>query len=176
MYYHDNNNKIKRGCGGFLAFYFMKRKILVESINKISQELLNNKINFHDDLIVFFILSRKAYNLRQIKRIFYIVVKWENNLNNKMIFRLKEKHKNRENIRCFSYIKYIQFIFANTKNNIYDKQIASFEINRFYINNNCKHNAFIKNIGFNLSKLFLNSKYIENKEKFIINNFLNHSY
>ena len=171
MYYHDSENQIKRGYGGFLAFYFMKREKLVRSINQISKEFMNSKMNFHDDLLVYFILSRNVNNLRQIRRIFYIVVDWENNINSKMAFRLKEKNKNRENIRCFSYIKYIQFILLNTNNTLYDKKIASFEIKRFYINHECKNNTFTQNMGRNICQLFLKNQYIENKEK-LLKNFL----
>jgi hypothetical protein len=51
-------------------------------------------MNFHDDRLMFFLLTRKARNLRQIKRIFYIVVQWSNEKNNiKIQFRLKQKKK-----------------------------------------------------------------------------------
>lgn len=173
MYYHSNNNQINRGIGGYLAFYFIKTEKLIKSIKEIDIEYFNTKMNFHDDLLIFFILSRNVSNLRQIKRIFYMVIKWNNNLNQKMIFRLNEKNKNKDNLQCLAYIKYIKFLLIKTNNTVYDKQIALFELKRFYINHKCKNNTFIKKMGVNLCKLFLENKFILKFEKNIIINFLN---
>ena len=172
MYYHSNDNQIHRGIGGNLAFYFIKAEKLIKSIKEIDYEYFNIKMNFHDDLLIFFILSKNVDNLRQIKRIFYMVIKWKSNLNNKMIFRLKEKDKDKDNLQCLAYIKYIKFLLVKTNNTIYDKQIALFELKRFYIDHKCKNNTFIKKLGKNLCELFLKNKYILKFEKKIIINFL----
>lgn len=105
MYYHPNKNQINRGIGGYLAFYFIKTEKLIKSIKLIDKEYFNIKMNFHDDMLIFFILSRIVFNLKQINRFFYLVIKWKNNLNQKMIFRLKEKNKNKENLQCLAYIE-----------------------------------------------------------------------
>ena len=172
MYYHSNKNQINRGIGGYLAFYFIKTEKLIKSIKEIDQEYFNIKMNFHDDMLIFFILSRKVFNLKQINRFFYLVIKWKNNLNQKMIFRLKEKNKNKENLQCLAYINYIKFLLIKTYNTTYDKKIALFELKRFYTNHKCKNNTFIKKMGINLCKLFLENKYILKIEKNLINKFL----
>ena len=172
MYYHPNKNQINRGIGGYLAFYFIKTEKLIKSIKLIDKEYFNIKMNFHDDMLIFFILSRIVFNLKQINRFFYLVIKWKNNLNQKMIFRLKEKNKNKENLQCLAYINYIKFLLIKTYNNTYDKQIALFELKRFYINHKCKNNTFIKKKGINLCKLFLENKYILKIKKNLINKFL----
>lgn len=172
MYYHSYKNQINRGIGGYLAFYFIKTERLIKSIKEIDQEYFNIKMNFHDDYLIFFILSRNVYNLKQINRFFYLVIKWKNNLNQKMIFRLKEKNKNKENLQCLAYINYIKFLLKKTYNTTYDKQIALFELKRYYINHKCRNNTYIKKMGINLCKLFLENKYIIKIGKKLIKNFL----
>ena len=71
---------------------------------------MNLKMKFYDDFFMFFLLTRKAHSLRQIKRILYIILRWPNEKNNTLIqFRLKEKKKNKENMLCLAYINYIEF-------------------------------------------------------------------
>ena len=59
MYSFDKDNKPRR-VGDVISAYFMKRNILFDSINEIDNEIMNKKIIHHDDLFIFFLLSRKA--------------------------------------------------------------------------------------------------------------------
>ena len=47
----------------------------------------------HDDFLMFFLLSRKAHNFKQLKRIFYLWIRRPSKNNTKINFRLKEKKK-----------------------------------------------------------------------------------
>ena len=61
-------------------------------------------MNHYDDYLLFFHLTKKAYNLKPIKRIFYIVLKWTKNMNKQMIFREEEKKKNIMDKKCLGII------------------------------------------------------------------------
>ena len=61
----------------------------------------------------------------------------------------------------------------NTNNTIRDKQIASYELERLYLNYYCGNNSYIKQKGINVCNLFLRNKYIEDSMKKKINLFLN---
>jgi hypothetical protein len=131
-------------------------------------------MNFHDDRLMFFLLTRKARNLRQIKRIFYIVVLWPNEENNnKMQFRLKQKRENRENMKCLAYINYIEFLLIKTKNNIIDKNIPSFELKVNFLEHYCRFNKNIRERAIKVLELFLNNDYIQKEIKNEILIFLN---
>ena len=60
-----------------------------------------------------------------------------------------------------------------TNNTIYDKQIASYELEHYYLNNFCRNNSFILDRGRQICKLFLNNKYIAYNIKKKIIFFLN---
>ena len=140
----------------------------------IDEKYLNEKMNFHDDRLMFFLLTRKARNLRQIKRIFYIVVLRPNEENNiKMQFRLKQKIENRENMKCLAYINYIEFLLNKTKNNIIDKNIPSFELKVNFLEHQCRFNKNIRERAIKVLELFLNNDYIQKEIKNEILIFLN---
>jgi hypothetical protein len=122
-------------------------------------------MNFHDDFLLFFLLTRKAYKLRQIKRIFYIVVLWPQKKSTKIQFRLNEKKKNQENLKCIGYINYIEFMLKKTNNNIIDKMIPSLELKKHFLKNKCKHNKIIRERALKVLKLFLINDFIEKEIK-----------
>lgn len=130
-------------------------------------------MNVHDDLLMLFLLTRNAYNLRQIKRIFYIRIKRPSNNNTKIQFSKNEKKKNRKNLKCLAYINYIEFIFAKTNNNAIDKRIASFELNTWFLKHYCRYNKSIRERAINVLELFLRNNYIEKEIKNEILAFLN---
>ena len=86
---------------GFISDLFIKKNILLKIIKDIDEKYLNDKMNFHDDTLIYFLLTRNAYNFKIINRIFYLVVKGWNNANKKVKFRLKEKFSNRNYIKCY---------------------------------------------------------------------------
>ena len=60
-----------------------------------------------------------------------------------------------------------------TNNNTKDKKIASFELKKWYMENECRNNTFIRKRARKVCKLFLKNKFIENEIKEEIKNFLN---
>jgi len=171
MFKHNSNGNIEL-IGGLLTTYLIKKNILMKVINKIDKKLLNEKMNFHDDFILFFLLTRNAYNLKKIDRIFYIVLTGWNTTNEKVNLRLKEKNRNREYMRCNALLNFNEFILTNTKNSIYDKKIAFYCLNRYLLNYWCRKYKPTLQKAINISNLYLKNKYIEVDDKNKIKDFL----
>lgn len=171
--YKCNFHNCERG-GGLTSCYFFRTDLFVDIIKQIDKKYLNIKMNFHDDRLMFFLLSRKARNLRQIKRIFYLVVQWPNETNNTQIqFRLKQKIKNRENIECLANINLIEFLLIKTSNNIIDKNIPSLELKNKFLEHKCRFNKIIRERAIKVLELFLRNVYIKQEIKNEILIFLN---
>ena len=98
--------------GGLISCYLFRTDLFVDIIKQIDEKYLKVKMVFHDDRLMFFLLSRKARNLRQIKRIYYITDQWTNN--NKRQFLIKKKKKKRENMKCLDNINFIEFLLIKT--------------------------------------------------------------
>ena len=167
MYDFANNNKKVKRIGDAIFNYFFKADIFINVIKQIEQKFLKTKTNFNDDFFLFFLITRKAKNLRQIKRIFYIKLKRKKENEN------SEINKDRDNLRCLAYINYIEFLLTYTDNNDIDKKISSFELDNFLLNNKCRVNKLILDRAILVCKLFLENKYIEIEEKNKIHAFLN---
>jgi len=169
--YDYTNNKIKR-VGDVIYNYFFKTELFKKTINQIDDKYLNTKMNYNQDFLLFFLITRNAINLKQIKRIFYIKLKWAKKNNKTIIFK-EEDNEDEENLKCLANINYIEFLLNKTDNNFLDKKIASFELENMFLNNKCKNNKLIKNSGIYVCELFLENKYIENEVKDKIFIFLN---
>ena len=74
---------------------------------------------------------------------------------------------------CLSYLYYIDFLLKKTDNCFKDKQIASIELENWYLNNSCRNDSFSKQQGIHICKLFLENQYIEKDIKERILLFLN---
>ena len=171
--YNCNSHNCKR-IGGLTSQYFYRTDLFIDIIKQIDDKYLNIKMKFYDDFFMFFLLTRKAHSLRQIKRILYIILRWPNEKNNTLIqFRLKEKKKNKQNMLCLAYINYIEFTLIKTNDDIYDKLIPSFEIKKHFLNHKCKYNKNIRKIAIKVLKLFLRNNYIKKEIKNEILVFLN---
>ena len=171
MYAFLRHGKIKR-VGSTIWNYFFKTELFIKVIKQIDDKFMNVKMNVHDDYLLFFLLTRNAYNLKKIRNIFYLKLDWEDN-NAQIKFQLQEKNKDVKNLNCLAYLNYIEFLLMKTKDINYDKKIASFELKNFYLNHECRNNTFIREKGINLSKSFLENKYIDNDIKDEILNFIN---
>jgi hypothetical protein len=91
--YSCNSHDCKR-VGGLTSCYIFRTELFVDIIKQIDDKYRNVKMKFHEDYLMFFLLTRKARNLRQIKRILYMVVRWPRKKNNiKIQFNLNEKKK-----------------------------------------------------------------------------------
>ena len=147
--------------GDVIWIYFYKTKLFKKVIQEIDDKYLNTKMICHEDFLLLFLLTRKAFNLRQMNRIFHIKIRWGYETQ----YHSKAKESQADDLFCLSYINYIEFILMKTNNNIKDKKIASFELKKWYFENKCKNNSFIKQRAKKVCKLFLQNKYIEDKMK-----------
>ena len=159
--------------GDVIWNHIYKTEIFIKSIKQIDEKIMNSRMNCHEDFILFFLLTRNAYTLKHIKRIFYVHLYWKGNNNTNILFSKKEKNVNNYNLKCSSFINYIEFLLMKTNNTIEDKQIASSELKNWYINNPCKNNSYIEERGKFVCNLFLENEYIEENIKKEIKIFLN---
>ena len=162
-----------RRVGDVIFNYFIRTDLFIDIIKQIDDKYMNVKMLFHDDFLMFFLLTRKAHSLKQIKRVFYIVIHWPSENNTKIQFRINEKLKNVENMRCLSFINYIEFILNKTNNDINDKRIASFELKEWFLKHECRYNKYIRERALNVLELFLKNDFIEKEVKNEIHIFLN---
>ena len=116
---------------------------LVKIIKEIDVKYLNEKMNFHDDFMLYFLLTRRAYNYKRINRLFYIILKGWNKNNKKVEFRIKEKIRNMEYMRCNSLLNFIEFSLNKTENRLV-KLIFILKINEYIFNiyYKCNSNYF----------------------------------
>ena len=170
MYIHKKSGKILR-VGGIIWVFIYKSDLFKKIINQIDDKILNTKMIGYEDYILFFLLTRNAYNFYQIKKIFYFKIQW--NSSPKIEFSKKQKKENFINAGCQSALNYIEFLLIKTNNNTNDKRIASYELEHYYFNTSCWKNKHFLERGRNVCKLFLANKYIKNDIKYKIFNFLN---
>lgn len=171
MFSVNSKGEIVR-VGDFIWNYIYKKEIFIKSIMQIDDKTMNTKMNCHEDFLLFFLLTRNAYKLKQIKRLFYAHINWIGDNNPKILFTRKEKKKNKENLKCMSFMNYIEFLLLKTNNDINDKKIASYELKIFYLNSFCKYNKYVEKRGIYVCKLFLENKYITDDVKNEIKSFL----
>ena len=170
--YFCNNNTVRR-IGDVIWNYIYKRSIFMQSISQIDDKIMNTRMNCHEDFLLFFLLTRNAKSLKNIKRIFYAHIYWVNSTKETILFSKKEKNKKKIDYNCLSYINYIEFLLYRTRDTVHDKRIASYELKNWYLNHKCKNNIFIKEKAKNLCKLFLENHYIEQDVKEQILHILN---
>ena len=163
MYNCDSFNCKRKG--GLISNFLFRTKLFINIIKQIDEKYLKVKMNVHDDFLMFFLLSRNAHNYKKLKRIFYVWIKRPYKNNTKINFRLKEKMKNSKNLNCLAYINYLEFILIKTKNDIIDKKIASFELNKWFLKHPCRYNKYIRERAINILELYLRNQYIEKEIK-----------
>jgi len=159
-------------CGEVIWNFLFKTEFFKRIIKLIDDNFLNTKMVVHDDFLFYFILLRNAYNLKQIKNIFYYHLS-SPKINEAVRFAQSEKNKNRENLNCLSYINYIEFILKKTDDTFLDKEFASIELETLFLNHKCRNNKNITNEAIRVCKLFIENKYIEEDMKKKILIFLN---
>ena len=172
MYYSTANNTVKR-VGDVIWNYIYKTDVFMKSINQIDDKIMNTRMNCHEDFLLFFLLTRNAKSLKNIKRVFYAHIYWVNSTKESILFSKKEKEIVKRDYKCLSYINYIEFLLQRTNNTVKDKRIASFELKNWYLNHICINNIFIQERAKNVCKLFLENPYIETDVKEQILLFLN---
>ena len=172
MFMHSSDGGIMKK-EGYLTNHFIKKDILIKVIKQLDENFLNVKMTFHEDYILYFLLTRNAYNFQKIDRIFYMVIQGWNITNQKIAFRIKEKTRNYEYLRCSSLLYFIEFILKYTKNTRYDKEIAFYSFDKWFLSYWCRNYSATFKRAMNISYLYLENKYIHEKDKEKIKKFLN---
>ena len=152
--------------------HFVKTILYVNILEQIDDKYFNIRINYYEDYMFFFLLTRNAKSLKKIDRIFYLKEKVIFSDDSKKNHRKNERLKEGFNYLCFAYLNYIQFLFDKTKNTVEDKKIAFSQLEKLYLDNLCKSNPNYKKMALNIIDLFLNSEYISLADKKKIRIFL----
>ena len=134
---------------------------------------MNIKTNFHDDFILFFLLTRNAQSIKYIDRAFYTVIyDWDRN-DPKVKLRLQFKYEHLDVMRCKAYLNFLDILFKNTKDTLDDKKILISLTERYYFNNLCKDDKENRERAIELFKLYLENKYISDDDKKKVQDFIN---
>lgn len=171
MYTKNKNGEITR-LNSVIWCFFYKTELFINIIKKIENRFLNRIMNVHDDMILFFLLTRYARNLKQIKRIFHIVLIRNNPVESSIVYRINEKNKERKKNSCFAYLYYAEFLLLYTKNTYSDKEIASYELNTWLLAHECRNNISTKKLALKICLLYLKNQYINDKIKEKIKSFI----
>lgn len=171
MYIRNKNGEIER-LNNVIWCFFFKTQLFIKTIKTIKSYFLNNVMNYHDDMVLFFLLTRSARKLKQIKRIFYFVLIRPNPIDPSIVYRLKQKIEGYKRNRCLSYLYYAEFLLLYTNENYFDKEIASYELESWFLNHECRNNTFSKNLAKKICLLYLNNKYIKKSIKEKIKSFI----
>ena len=172
IYVHQKNGGIIR-TGLVIWNYFFRTDLFIKSINQIDNNYMDLKLLFNDDLMFFFLLTKNARNLKQIKRVFYYHL-GRNKTEPLIAFRYKIKDNDRINKLCYGNIIYADFLLNKTNETFYEKKIASFELKNLYLNNKeCRANNNTKELSIQVCKKFLENKYIEENVKTEIISYIN---
>ena len=152
--------------------YIFKTEFFKKVIKEIDLKFLNRINNSKDDIFIYFLLVKKARNLKHIKKIFYVTIQKINSKNPLIIYFSQNKYSFRSKYGCIDNISYIELVLIKSNNNFEDKKIASFAIEYFLLNNICRRNFLIKKEAIEVCKLYLENEYIERNIKEKINAFL----
>ena len=134
---------------------------------------MNIHMNYHDDFIIFFLLTRNANNMKYVNRLFYIFLRIWKQSDSQVKLRTDIKLHNKINKKCFSYINFFDILLKNTKNTFEDKKIAFSQIEDWYLNYICRNNKDSREKAIEVFKLYLNNEFVSNEDKKKIQNFIN---
>ena len=152
-----------------LSNKFIRKDLYLKSLNELHKFYLNVYMIYMEDTIINIILYRIAKNLYFLKRIGYYYIIHSQSITNNLgkLSELKIK---------FSFIL-LQLIFDYTKNTKYEKDMANtmftvinrrFNIERMLLTYDMNLDFF-----YNIIEKYLNSKFITNDNKKILNIFKN---
>ena len=163
LMYFNSDGQVKQ-FHGYLVSHFIKTRLFKKIISFIDKKNLEEKMNYHDDYILFFLLTRNAYNIKYINRIFYVVFTDWNKNESKVKFRTQIKEKNIDNKKCFGFLIFSELLFKNTKNTFEDKKIAFSQLDEWYLQK-CRKNKATKDKALGILQLYLNSIYVSKGDK-----------
>ena len=171
MYTKNKNGEIIR-LNNVIWCFFFKTQLFISTIKIIDNKYLNNVMNNHDDMLLFFLLTRKARKLKQIKRLFHFVLLRPNPKDSSIIYQIKEKNKGNSKNKCFYYLYYAEFLLQYTNNTYIDKEIATYELESWFLNHECRNNTLVRKMAFRICLLYLENKYIKKSKKEKIKSFI----
>jgi glycosyltransferase involved in cell wall biosynthesis len=140
---------------------FIKRDKFIKSLNYIDKYYLNQNMIVYEDGLMNFMLHRFSQSLYQTKKIGYYYIPNQQSIT-KNFFQDKERTiKN-----CFLYLKYI---FEYTKNNRYEKNIASYVFHHIGLDmsdiNIYKYLIKEYNFYYDIINAYLQNEFISSKDK-----------
>lgn len=144
---------------------FIVRTIYIKTLNSINNYYLTKNMVVYEDGLINFMLYKTANSLYHSKKVGYYYIQ-----NNGSITINFQKHIERHIYNCYIYLK---FIFENTSNNKYEKDIAfciyrnvNKEISNLlhYQNLTQKFSFYLK-----INNLYLNSEFISSEDNKTIN-------
>ena len=173
MFHFNSKGNVER-WGGSLVHLFIKTKLYRNIISQIDEKYMNEKMFYHDDYIIFFLLTRNAYNMKFVDRIFYICLKiWDQN-NPKVKLRTKIKKQDINNKKCLGFLIFLEMFLELTRNNYRDKKIAFSQLETWYLQQKiCINNTVTRDKAVRVFNLYKNNKFISKEDKQIIQNFIN---
>ena len=142
-----------------IANKFIKRKAFIRALNSVNDYYLNLYMNFAEDGLINYLLYRNAKSLFYIKKIGYYYIK-----NNQSI---TESNLNDNKIRAYFYN--LKLIFEYSKNNNYEKKMASTYFRAYFsrINDDLLKNIIKKDCKFynKIIEMYLNCEFISHNNK-----------
>lgn len=165
LYFFRSGKVMKKKYSHLLWKYIFKSELIKKVINSINKKFYYTKMNRHEDLLLFFLISRYAKRLKYINNICYNHIIYKSKNKGKVKYSLKQKYYNFGYDSCVSFLNYIEFLLIYTKNDELDKKIASYELINRLLNNKCRYIRLIQNKIKILIKLFMNNKYVNNNLK-----------
>ena len=111
--FSKGNNGINENNTNIEVNQLIKIALFLKVIKQIDVKYLNEKINYYDDFLLFFLLTRNANSYMQINRIFYLKEKIKFSDDLKINLRKRERIKNGFNLSCFAYLTIIEILYIN---------------------------------------------------------------
>ncbi len=148
---------------------FIKKEVYIRSLKSLNNFYLNMYITFMEDSILNFIFYHESKSFIFIKKIGYYYIKNGESISNNLFKANRLKLK-------FSFI-FLKIIFEFSKNNKYEKDIINHYfsdiIKNFDLSSKLSSSIFNNDfyLYYNIIKIYLNSSFINNENKHILNNF-----
>ena len=152
--------------------HFVKMELFTKIIKQIDSKYLDLKINYFDDYLFFFLLTRNAKSLKKINRIFYVKQKIIFSDDEKINHRKQERIVNGFNLSCFASLYYIEILFYHTSDTFEDKKIVFSQFEKLFLQHQCRSNVKNHEKGVQICNLFLENQYISLEDKRKIRNYL----
>ena len=146
---------------------FVKKEIYIKALNSFNAFYLNTYMILFEDQIMNFILYRTANSYYFLNKIGYYFLKNSMSISNN-IFKMSE-------LRMHFIFIYLKYIFENSKNTKYEKDMANMlftNLNRGF-NVGPKLNAYQGDFTFykDMINMYLNSSYITDENKKMLEDF-----